>query len=309
MICAAHFSVAPAEDGQRLDAVLRSRYATSSASLVQHAIGSGGVTVNGRVVPKGHKLRTGEKVELAHLPELADQRVAPNPDLPLEVLFADDDMVAANKPAGMDVHPLRLEETGTLANALVARWPELAELGDQPLMAGIVHRIDGETSGLVLAARNATACAALRGQFAAQTVRKEYIALVTGAVEQGGTLVHELAHQPWRRGRMIDARRLRDADRPMHAETTYSPVRRVGSYTLLNVTIFTGVTHQIRCQLGLAGHPVVGDTLYGAPAVDGFPRHFLHAAAIALAHPRTGVPLRIEAPLTPDLRAFLSTCH
>ncbi len=305
MIGACSFTVSPGEEGQRLDAVLRARYASSSTSLVQHAIADGRVTVNGHAAPKGHKLRAGDDVQLARLAETSDQRVAPNPGLPLEILFADDDVVAANKPAGMDVHPLRLEERDTLANALVARWPELAGIGDQPLVAGVVHRIDGGTSGLVLAARTAGAFAALRAQFAAQTVRKEYCALVMGAVEQGGKLVHELAHQPWRRGRLVDARRLRDAERPMHAETTYQPVRRVGPYTLLDVTIFTGVTHQIRCQLALAGYPIVGDTLYGGPAIDDFPRHFLHASAIALAHPRTGAPLRIEAPLTPDLQAFL----
>ena len=258
------------------------------------------------VAEKGGKVRPGEIVSIAELLEVSDLRVQPNPALRLEILFQDDDLVAINKPAGMAVHPLRPEETGTLANALVAQFPEIAALGDQPLLAGVAHRIDTDTSGLVLAARTAAAFEALRAQFAARRVEKTYLALVAGAVKRDGELTHDLAHHPTSRGRMVDARSLRVAERPMHAVTAFRVVRRVGAFTLLEVTIFTGVTHQIRCQLALIEHPLVGDTLYHGPAVRGFDRHFLHAAAVALAHPRSGDPMRIEAPLTPDLRALLA---
>ncbi len=255
---------------------------------------------------KGGRVRAGDRVHIVQMLEAVDLRVAPNPALPLEILFQDADLVAVNKPAGMAVHPLRPEETDTLANALVARFPEIAELGDQPLLAGVAHRIDTGTSGLVLAARTAAAFASLRAQFAARQVCKTYLALVAGVVKQDGTLTHDLAHHPTCRGRMVDVRSLRVPERPMHAVTAYRVLRRVGANTLLEVTIYTGVTHQIRCQLALIEHPLLGDTLYHGPEVPKFPRHFLHATAIALTHPRTGTAMRIEAPLTPDLRKLLA---
>ena len=306
MIKHAKFEIASEETGTRLDAVVRARFPSSTAALVRRAIEKGAVAVQGRDAAKGGKVRAGEVVVVIQLLEASDLRVLPNPALPLAVLFRDADLVAVNKPAGMAVHPLRPEETGTLANALVARFPEIADLGDQPLLAGVAHRIDTDTSGVVLAARTASAFAALRAQFAARQVEKTYVALVAGIVKQDGELTHDLAHHPTQRGRMVDARSLRVQERPMHALTAYRVLRRVGDYTLLEITIFTGVTHQIRCQLALVEHPLLGDTLYNGPALPGFPRHFLHAAAVAFAHPRTGDPVRIEAPLTPDLRALLA---
>ena len=305
MISHAQFEAAPGEAGKRLDAVVRAHFPSSSAALVRRAIEEGGVQVQGRVVGKGEKVRAGETVVVAQLLESADLRVMPNPRLPLAILFQDSDLVAANKPAGMAVHPLRPEETDTLANALAARFPEIAELGDQPLLAGVAHRIDTDTSGVVLAARTAAAFAGLRAQFAARQVKKTYLALVAGIIKQNGELTHELAHHPVSRGRMVDVRSLRVAERPMRAVTAYRVLQRVGGNTLLEVTIFTGVTHQIRCQLALIDHPLLGDTLYNGPAVPGFPRHFLHAASVVFAHPRTGATVHIEAPLTPDLRALL----
>jgi 23S rRNA pseudouridine1911/1915/1917 synthase len=306
MIRDAQFEIDAAAAGQRLDAAVRAQFPSSSAALVRRAIECGGIAVQGRAVGKGDKVRAGDVVVVTQLAETADLRVTPNPALPLSILFVDDDLVAVNKPAGMAVHPLRPEETDTLANALVARYPEIAALGDQPLLAGIAHRIDTDTSGLVLAARNAAAFAALRAQFAARQVRKTYVALASGFVKQDAELTHDLAHHPTQRGRMVDARSLRVPERPMRAVTAFRVLRRVGDDTLLEVTIFTGVTHQIRCQLALIDHPLVGDTLYHGPALPKFPRHFLHASAVEFTHPRSGAAMRIEAPLTPDLQAFLA---
>ncbi|MEI6211812.1 MAG: RluA family pseudouridine synthase [bacterium] len=309
MICNVQFTVSSAESGERLDAVVRAHFPQSTAALVRRALEEGTAAVQGRDVAKGGKVCAGEVVVITQLLETSDLRVRPNPALRLEILFQDSDLVAVNKPAGMAVHPLRPEETDTLANALVARFPEIAELGDQPLLAGVAHRIDTDTSGAVLAARTAAAFASLRAQFAARQVRKTYLALVAGIVRQDGELTHDLAHHPTSRGRMVDARSLRVPERPMHAVTAYRVQQRVGENTLLEVTIFTGVTHQIRCQLALIDHPLLGDTLYHGPVVPGFSRHFLHAAAVAFAHPRTGSPVRIEAPLTPDLRKLLAACR
>jgi len=306
MIAQTQFEVSSDEAGKRLDAVVRARFPSSPATLVRRAIEEGAIVVQGRDVGKGVKVRAGEVVAVTQLLETSDLRVTPNPALPLTILFRDADLVAVNKPAGMAVHPLRPEETDTLANALVARFPEIAGLGDQPLLAGVAHRIDTDTSGVVLAARTASAFEALRAQFAARQVEKTYVALVAGIVKQDGELTHDLAHHPTSRGRMVDARSLRVPERPMRAVTAFRVLRRVGDNTLLEITIFTGVTHQIRCQLALIEHPLLGDTLYHGPEVPGFPRHFLHAAVVAFTHPRTGEPVRIEAPLTPDLRALLA---
>jgi 23S rRNA pseudouridine1911/1915/1917 synthase len=144
MINDTQFVVSPNEDGLRLDAVVVAHFPATTRLLVQRAIAAGDVTVDGKATHKGAKVRAGMSVCAKKLPEANDLRVMPDATMALEILFEDADLAAANKPAGMDVHPLRPEEQGTLANALVARWPELADVGDQPLMAGVAHRIDGE---------------------------------------------------------------------------------------------------------------------------------------------------------------------
>jgi 23S rRNA pseudouridine1911/1915/1917 synthase len=300
------FPVSPEEVGKRLDTALLARFPSSSRAFCRQAVENGDVTINGRVVLKGNKLRAGSTVLVTCLKEAGDNRVRPDSSVPVDLLFEDASLLAVNKPAGMAVHPLTSEERGTLMNGLVARYPELAALGDRPLMAGAVHRIDTDTSGLVLVARTAEAFEALRSQFVAQTVEKLYLALVEGHVAVGATLVHDLAHDPaLSYCRMVDARSLAAPDRRLHAETAYRPLARVGAYTLLAVTIRTGVTHQIRCQLALAGLPIVNDTLYGADPVEDSERHFLHAAEIRFRHPVSAQPLILRAPLTADFQSFL----
>jgi len=223
----------------------------------------------------------------------------------LRIAFEDTDLLAFDKPAGMPVQPLSCKETGTLMNGVVARYPECSPLGDAPLMAGALHRIDADTSGLVLVARNASAFDSLRRQFNEQTIRKTYLALVEGSIAVGGTLENDLAHDPTLPFcRMIDARhnRLTTAQqaklRPLHAVTMFKPVGQttVGSEerTLLEVTIFTGVTHQIRAQLALAGLHIVNDRLYGAFAIENQTGHCLHALAAAFLHPSSGNPVEIR---------------
>jgi len=301
------FCLPDAETGVRLDAAVLARCAGSTRPLVRRAIEAGTITLNGRPADKGIKLHGGDRVAVLELLEAVDVRVEPDPGVFIDLLYSDDQLLAVNKPAGLAVHPLRPGERGTLANGLVARWPEMAAVGDQPLMAGVVHRIDTDTSGLVLAARTQGMHDGLRAQFRARTVRKTYLALVEGRVRGAGRLTHELAHLPSDRGRMVDARSLAfPPTRPMRAVTEYTPLRRIGNRSLLEVTIFTGVTHQIRCQLALGGWPIVNDTLYGASPVEGCTRHFLHASGARLTHPALGQPCRLQAPLTEDFAKFIS---
>ena len=300
--------------GVRLDAALLHAFPTSTRAFVREAIAHGDVTVDGRRAAKGQKLRGGESVCVKTLLEAADNLVLPSGDCP-PALFEDDALLAFDKPAGMPVQPLTCRETGTLMNAVATRHPEcralgpdLTRLGESPLMAGALHRIDADTSGLVLVARTAEAFKALRAQFAAQTVRKTYLALVEGAVAVGGTLENDLAHDPTLPFcRMIDAQhnRLTCAQcarlKPLRAVTQFKPLAQTSveneERTLLEVTITTGVTHQIRAQLAFAGMHVVNDRLYGAFAVEGQAGHCLHALAAAFAHPVSGAPVEIRTPL------------
>lgn len=301
MIRNALFIVEPDEAGQRLDAALLSRFPASTRAFCRQAAEAEDVLVGGRRVLKGYKLRAGESVEVRRLKEASDNRVWPDSTALAPILFEDASLVAANKPAGMAVHPLSCEERGTLMNGLVARYPELAEIGDQPLMAGALHRIDTGTSGLVLAARTPAAFAALRAQFVAQTVEKVYLALVEGHVAIPGRLTHELAHHPsFPVCKMVDADSLVSPDRRLRAETVYRPVEFAGGCTLVEATIRTGVTHQIRCQLALGGWPIANDTLYGARPILGCTRHFLHAYEVRFRHPVSGDPVVLRAPPTDD---------
>lgn len=297
MLRDAHFTAAHAEDGVRLDVALHARFPSSTRAFCRRAADAGEALVNGQARPKGHKLRPGDAVAVARLLEAADNRVRPDPSVDVRLVFEDACLLGADKPAGLAVHPLDCEERGTLMNGLVARFPELAGVGDQPLMAGALHRLDTGTSGLVLAARTPAAFAALRAQFDAQTVEKVYLALVEGHVAAPGRLEHDLAHHPGLpHCKMVDARSLAPGARRLRAVTAYRPLELAGPYTLLEVTIRTGVTHQIRCQLALGGWPVANDALYGARPVAGCARHFLHAFEARFAHPASGAPCRLQAP-------------
>ena len=289
-----------------MDAALLHVIPSTTRAFVKEAIAAGNVLVNGRPAAKGLKLRGGETVVVKELLEAADNLVAPVAG-PIACVFEDDAVLAFDKPAGMPVQPLSCRETGTLMNAVVHRHPECRTLGDQPLMAGALHRIDADTSGLVLVARTATAFENLRAQFAAQTVKKTYLALVEGAVAVGGTLENDLVHDPTLPFcRMIDVRHNRLTSslvarlKPLHAVTQFKPIAHTTveneERTLLEVTIYTGVTHQIRAQLALAGYHIVNDRLYGAFAVENQTGHCLHALAAAFAHPVSGDPVEIRTP-------------
>jgi len=289
--------------GVRVDAALFARFPSSTRAFCREACAAGTVRVNGRPVLKGQKLRGGEMVLVESLAEACDNRVAPDSSVRPVCLFEDAALLAFDKPSGVPVQPLSRTEKGTLMNGVVARWPECAEIGDTPLMAGALHRIDADTSGLVLVARTAEAFAHLRAQFAAQTVEKTYLALVEGTVAVGGTLENDLVHDPTLPFcRMIDIARARGPVRaaPLHAVTRFRPIglTHCGNEerTLLEVTIFTGVTHQIRAQLALAGMHIVNDRLYGAFAVEHQKGHCLHALAARFVHPVSGDAVEIRTP-------------
>ena len=289
-----------AGSGERLDRHLLNAYPWLDRATVEDLLVSGRVRLNGRPAKKGARLSAGDVLDCRDVPEPADLRLRPNPDLPLPIAYEDDHVLALDKPAGMPTHPLRFAETDTLANALVARFPALAEIGDDRLFPALLHRLDTQTSGLVLAAKTAAAYANLRAQFRRFTVQKHYLALVHGRVEKPGSLAAPLTHQTRSPCKMAVARhpdKVPQSDL-FAAETAWTPLETGREFSLLDVTIYTGVTHQIRCHLAAAGFPIVGDALYGSPLAA--PRHWLHAARLICTHPATGRSLDVACRLPPD---------
>ena len=266
-------------------------------SAVSACFAAGGVAVSGRALSKSDRPPPGAVVSVSGLEEPSDRAARPEPDLPLSVAWENADLLALDKPSGQPCHPLSPGETGTLAGALLARYPETASVGPDPLQPGIVHRIDAGTSGLVIAARNQAAYDAVRAQFAAKTVRKVYLALVHGRVSSSGGVSGHLAHSSSFRGRMrvVSAGALPGGERPMFAETFWKPLAPgPGDTTLLEVVIHTGVTHQIRCHLASVGHPIVGDAVYAPPSLSAAAPPLLPGAAPA---PDPGAPPARRPPL------------
>jgi 23S rRNA pseudouridine1911/1915/1917 synthase len=277
----------------RLEALVRVELPAASRRLVRALIDDGSVRVNGRRAAKGTRVAAGDVVELPIL-----EGLAPEPDLPLRILYEDADVVAIDKPGGMPGHALDPRQRGTAAAALLARRPELARVAGA-LDAGLVHRLDTGTSGVLLAARSPTAFAALREAFRTHAVVKRYLAVVRGTPRTGATIDMPLAHEPGDRRRMRVAR---SGDRAWPARTAVVAVDPRGDRSLVEIEIRTGVTHQVRVHLAHAGHPVVGDALYGVACADLAPgRHALHARLLAI----PARDLRVEAPVPDDLRALL----
>ncbi len=294
--------VVPAEDAaERLDKVVSRLFGVSRARAMDW-IAEGRVKVDGLRGPKAQQVGPGARIAIELPPSDAP---VPQPDLPVRVVHADAHVVVIEKPAGMPSHPLKPGELGTAANALVARFPELATIGPAR-EGGLVHRLDTDTSGLLLAARTEAAHANLRAQFTARTIEKGYLALVAGELHAGGEIDLPLAHDP------RDSRRVRAASDPewaaMHdarpALTRFSPIERRGGFTLLDVEIATGVLHQIRAHLAFIGHPLAGDALYEGPSLPSLQRHFLHASRLGFSHP-DGTRASFSSALPADLRAIL----
>ncbi|MGA8673186.1 MAG: RluA family pseudouridine synthase [Terracidiphilus sp.] len=318
--------VPPEASGQRLDHFLATQLEGVSRSRVQLLLEQGDVLVNGAQPKASLKLRGGEQIVITGEPHPAPLKATAE-DIPLDVVYEDADLAVVNKPAGMMVHAGSgqnedARSRGTLVNALLHRFRALSSTGGD-LRPGIVHRLDKNTSGLIIVAKNDAAHAALAKLFSGRQIRKTYIALVHGYLEKDkGTISASIGRDPLRRTRMT----VRPTENARSAVSHYDVIRRLttrfGKFTLIRVRIETGRTHQIRVHMASLNHPVVGDTLYGAagqlteqqpashkhdPERLRLGRNFLHAAQLEFQHPTSRKPLQLEAPLPQELEAFLES--
>jgi 23S rRNA pseudouridine1911/1915/1917 synthase len=344
------FTTTDTDKGKRLDVFITEHLPELSRSRIQQLLSGGKIRVTGGLAGKdnksGYKLRGGETVLVEDTSAAPLHAVAE--DIPLDILHEDADMVAVNKPSGMVVHAGAGVSSGTLVNALLSHFQKLSTVGGG-LRPGIVHRLDRSTSGVLLVAKNDAAHAGLAEQFSDRSMEKTYVALVHGVLkEDAGVIRGTIQRDPSRRVRMMaraesalaavdeveeDDGAPAPTQRGRQAESHWQVIRRYKGFTLVQVRIITGRTHQVRVHMASLGHPVVGDKLYGAPGkiqatllvperaeslrpegdrtaskelfVPTLDRNFLHAARIRLAHPVTGEPLEIRAPLPVMLDDFL----
>ncbi len=301
-------TVSPEQHGQRLDAVLAMLIPQQSRSQLQRLIKDGHVTVGDAPVTRSSTpVSTGQEITVDVPPPEAP--AAEPQELPLDIVFEDADLVVINKAAGMVVHPGAGHSDGTVVNALLHHIKDLSGIGGE-LRPGIVHRLDRGTSGLLVVAKNDAAHEELSRQFADREVDKEYIALIWGLLSAGRRIEEPIGRDPVHRAKMATKR----ARRAREAVTRITWAEHFPGIALVGVAIATGRTHQIRVHLSSAGHPVVGDALYGGVhrrvppqlrAVQKLQRPFLHAARLAFKHPRDARPLEFTAELPEDLMKVL----
>lgn len=286
------------QSGERLDKTVADRVSDLSRAMAQRLIKDGAVTVNGRPSKPSYRVQAGDQIAVSIPDELPAPLTAE--DIPLDIVYEDEAIVVVNKPAGMVVHPSPGHTSGTLANALLARYPYIGDIGGAD-RGGIVHRLDRETSGLLVVAKDEKTHAALRRQFKRRQVAKTYLALVEGRVLPGEGIIEAPMgrdkQQPTRMAIVPNGR---------EARTAYRAIEYFDEHTLLEVYPQTGRTHQIRVHLAWMGYPVVGDTMYGRRRRRLLQRrHFLHATRLRFTHPASGEEVGFESPLPPELADLL----
>lgn len=275
------------KQGERLDKILVARLNDFSRAQIQTLISEGGVTVDGTSAKAGHKMKGGERI-IVEIPEDNEHIIVPE-DIDLSIIYEDDDIAVIEKEAGMVVHPGIGQETGTLVHAILSRYPEIVDMQDDPLAEGrmgIVHRLDKDTSGLIVIARNIDALTNLMAQFKARTTEKYYLALVERTPKtMEGRIDAAIGRDPKQRKRMGVVNDGKSAVTEFEIiDTNFKDGR-----ALLRIKIETGRTHQIRVHMAFIGCPIIGDTVYGYNKQRlGLKRNFLHAAELSFDHPSTG---------------------
>lgn len=297
--------------GKRLDVLVASRFSDLSRSFFAHLIIDGRIKVQGKIMKPGYRVKSGDQVEgIIPPPELLTFRPEP---IPIEILFEDEHMIVINKQPGLVVHPAPGHSSGTLVNALLYHCPTLGSIGGK-IRPGIVHRLDKETSGVLVVAKNDAAHHHLAGQFKSREVKKRYLALVHGYVkEDRGTVDFSIGRHP------VDRKKMSTRSRKARgAETRWKVKERFDGVTLLDLDLKTGRTHQIRVHCAAIGHPVVGDAVYGGRRrldLSGkgksvlsqikVTRQMLHAQCLQFVHPVTKEDMSFRAPLPDDMAGLI----
>lgn len=317
-----HFSVAvdKGQSSMRIDKFLSIRLENCSRNRIQNAVDEGNVFVNGKPVKASYKIKPLDSISIRMEYPKYDCALTPE-DIPINIMYEDDDVIVVNKEAGMVVHPGHGNYSGTLVNALTFHLQDnpLFQSGDQ--RAGLVHRIDKNTSGILVVGKNERACNSLAKQFFDHTTQRRYIALVWGNFEADeGTIIGNIGRNPRNRHQMYV---FADGSEGKHAVTHWRVLRRYGYVTLVECRLETGRTHQIRVHMQYTGHPLFNDERYGGDKIlkgttfskyrqfiencfETMPRHALHAQMLGFAHPTTGERMRFESPLPDDFQAVLA---
>jgi len=290
------YSLTADERDARLDKYVCAKHPELSRTQVQKLIAGGNITVNGKPAKPGLRLNIGDRIDI-DIPPTPPQELKPEA-IPLKIIYEDDDLLVVDKPAGLTVHPAPGHPAHTLVNAILAHFPHLADIGDS-LRPGVVHRLDKDTSGVMLVAKNNAAQIHLARQFKSHSVTKAYLALVKGKLTpENGIIEADIGRDPRNRKRMAVVAAGREA------RTEYRVVKYIGDYTLLEVMPETGRTHQIRVHLAAIGFPVVGDKVYGVKSPH-LSRQFLHASRLGFKLPSSGDYVEFESELPPDLAKAL----
>ncbi len=293
----------------RLDAFVRTVLPHISRREIDRALGAKMFSLNGQVARKGARLAADDSVKFFGPADWLAEQPRPAAQLDIAIVYEDAAFVALDKPAGVATHGFSARDGVTVANFIAARWPELLNVGKSRWEPGLVHRLDIETSGLLLVAKTNGAFDQLRGQFRRRAILKTYWTLVWGDAESQGEIALPLAHdsRDRRRMRVIQPSQNAERQRAWPALTRYRKLGAAQGLSLLEIEMATGVTHQIRVHLAALGHGIVGDGLYGAehaPAF-GLQRHFLHAKGLELSHPSESRALKLDAPLATELGEVL----
>lgn len=311
-------TITATEKGLRLDKFLTGKFPEYSRTYLQKLIKEGEILINDKKVKQGYSLKEGDDVVI-NFPEKKKMSLDPDPSIKFEVLYEDENVVVVNKPAGLTVHPSDNESDKTLVNGLLAKYPEIKSVGESSIRPGIVHRLDKDTSGIMIVAKNNDAYQFLKNQFQAKKSIKKYIALVAGDVrKEDGIISFPIARKrklPTKQVAVKNESQARGKIR--EAVTEYKVVRRIDVngkvFTLLEVTPKTGRMHQIRVHFSAIGHPLAGDLKYGSKnvvSIAGLDRQFLHAKSLEIEVPigkdgTLGKKMTFEAPLPDDLKKFI----
>jgi 23S rRNA pseudouridine1911/1915/1917 synthase len=297
-----HLIVAALERPERLDKFLIREFPRSSRNYWRRHLEKT-VTVDGCQAAKGQLLKGGERIEFSRTPPADELQIQANPSLTIPLLYEDEHCLAFDKPAGIPCHPLRAEETETVVNAVLAKFPDQAKLLPRR-EAGLAHRLDNETSGVLLFARSNAALERLQALSRNGEMLKIYLAVVAGRLEGRGEIAWPIAHDPKNASKMVAVRDAAAAERlrARPAHTRYESLRADTETSLVRLSLPVGARHQIRVHCAALGHPILGDRVYGTRA--GQRRHFLHAAELRFRHPWTGAEVRIAAPLPPEFSRF-----